>query len=123
MRFSENLMKNFQVSLSVDLANFYLPKVTFLRQMFYNCKSLQYLNISNFNATYIFMDEMFYNCYSLTSIDLPKIRILVDGDIYSTFYNCSSLISIDLSNYYFLNLQEMGFSFYNCSSLISIKFF
>ena len=43
--------------------------------MFYNCKSLESLNISNFDAQNVTdMSGMFYNCYSLASLDLSNFN-------------------------------------------------
>ena len=45
--------------------------------MFYNCSSLTYLNLSNFNTNNVNnMSYMFYNCSSLTSLNKKEEKIL-----------------------------------------------
>ena len=43
--------------------------------MFYDCKSLKSLDISNFNTQNVNnMSGMFYNCKSLTSLDVSNFN-------------------------------------------------
>ena len=59
--------------------------------MFYECKSLISINISNFNT--------------------QNVRNMMD------MYNCISLISLDLSNFNTKNVKNMSDMFSDCKSL------
>ena len=50
-----------------------------MEYLFYNCKSLQSLDISNFNTENVKnFGLIFFECNSLTLLYLPKIYILLE---------------------------------------------
>jgi surface protein len=70
--------------------------------MFYECKQLKSLDLSNWDVSKIEdMDYMFYNCKQLESVgnlsdwDVSKVK-----DLSLMFYNCKNLKTVgDLSNW------------------------
>ena len=45
--------------------------------LFYNCKSLEYLNLSSFNSRYLNkMEGMFFNCELLKNLDISNLYTL-----------------------------------------------
>ena len=59
--------------------------------MFYNCKSLISLDLSNFNTQNVTnMSYMFFDCNSLLSLDLSNFRTKNVKDMHSIFYDCNS---------------------------------
>ena len=118
--------------------------------MFYNCISLDSINLDKFGTGELNIDlsYMFYNCHSLTSIKFNSSSLVVKdmkymfyncskisniilqafGSIPSSnfnmsypFYNCLSLNSIDIKEYYF-SVTDTREMFYNCMNLTSISF-
>ena len=75
----------------------------------------------NFNTRNIyFMQKMFYNCYSLNWVNVSIFNTENLEDMNNMFYNCSSLKEIDLSNFVSNNLKNVNNLFEGCSSLSSI---
>ena len=65
-----------------------------MSNMFYNCKSLLSLDLSDFNTQnidYMFsMGSLLSNCNSLLSLNLPNFYIYIYDSIFS---DCNSLIN------------------------------
>ena len=90
--------------------------------MFYECSSLTYINLSNFNTNNITnMSNMFSGCASLTDINLSNFNTSNVTNMEGMFYECSSLTNIDLSNFNTNNVTNMSGMFMGCSSLTSIN--
>lgn len=77
--------------------NWFLPKVTSLYYLFYNCSSLTSLNLSNWGIS------------SVTNIN-------------STFYECKKLVSLDISSWNLVNVNNASSVFYNCNELTNLQF-
>ena len=75
--------------------------------MFYNCQNIK-LIIGNNNFKYYISDmrKMFYNCLSLESIDLTKFitRSYNYINVSYIFYNCQKLKTIQFSIFFVLFL-------------------
>ena len=105
--------------------------------MFYYCKSLTSLYVTNFNTqnvtnmAYIFgmcgsltsldvnhnMEGFFLGDKNLISIDLSSFQTKKVKKISSMFQGCSLLNSINLSNFNTINIEEMNNMFSDCSNL------
>ena len=67
--------------------------------MFYGCKSISSIDLSNFNTQNITnMEYMFFDCNSLSSIKLSNFNTQNVTNMGYMFFECKSLLSIDLSN-------------------------
>ena len=60
---------------------------------------------------------MFYECSSLQSINLSSFNTTNVKDMSYMFSDCSSLQSIDLSSFNTTNVKDMSVMFWGCSSL------
>ena len=90
--------------------------------MFYNCSSLESIDLSSFNAINIkSMSYMFSLCSSLKSIDLSSCNTTNVNNMSYLFSACSSLKSVDLSSFNTSNVNNMSYMFSVCSSLKSIN--
>lgn len=108
---------------SVNLSNFNTSNVTIMQNMFGYCLSLQTLDISNFNtANVTSMQNMFGYCSSLRSLDLSNFNTANVISMYSMFAYCMSLQVLDLSSFDTSKVTNMSTMFYNCSSLQTILF-
>ena len=95
--------------------------VSTARGMFYNCSSLESLDLSGLDASGATdMFYMFYNCSSLESLDLSGLDASSATDMRCMFEGCSSLESLDLSGLDASSATDMSYMFYNCSSLSSL---
>ena len=81
-----------------------------------NISELVKLNTSNITT----MSQMFYNCKSLTSLDLSNWDVSNTTDMSQMFYGCSSLTELDLSNFDMTNAPTV-YMFYGCTSLHTLR--
>lgn len=108
-----------------------------MRYMFWNCKSLETVNISAPNATT--MESMFYDCTSLKNVTIKDSSKVVDMS--EMFYGCTSIQTIsrlDTGNNFFsgrmfegcknlttlsqiivTNLRDPYYMFYGCDNLVN----
>ena len=90
--------------------------------MFQDCSSLSYLDLSNFNAANVInMKGMFSNCISLSNLNLTKINTENVSDMSEMFRGCSSLKNLNLSDFNTEKVIYMNEMFRDCSSLINVK--
>ena len=82
------------------LDKFDTSNVTDMGGMFYCCKSLTTIDVSNFDTGNVTdMDLMFWNCSALTTIDVSNFDTSKVLDMVYMFNGCNSLSSLDLSNF------------------------
>ena len=106
---------------SLDLSQFNTAQVKTMYFMFDGCESLTSLDVSKFNTQKATtMENMFYNCESLTSLDLSKFNTENVTDMQAMFRGCKSLTSIDLSNFSTSKVTNMNSMFSDCKSLTSL---
>jgi surface protein len=66
-------------------------------RMFMNCRSLNILDLSNFNTSGLtYMADMFYGCTSLSFLNLSNFDTSNVVNMESVFYNCPKLEYINL---------------------------
>ena len=93
-------------------------EVTSMNKMFYNCKALTTLDLSNFDTQNVTdMNYMFYNCKALTTLDLSNFDAQNVTDISYMFYGCSSLETLNMSGFKAEKLKKMTNLFTGCSAL------
>jgi len=86
--------------------------------MFFNCTSLQTLDLSNFDTANVTnMASMFRNCTALATLDLSNFNTANVTTMERIFQGCTSLQLLDLSNFNTENVTTMGFVFNGCTSL------
>ena len=89
-----------------------------LNFMFFNCRSLTNINLSNFNTNNVTnMSCMFCDCISLINIDLSNFNTNNVTNMNMVFSGCESLINIDLSNFNTNKVTDMSDMFSSCYSL------
>ena len=109
---------------SLDLSDFNTEKVTNMFAMFMECSSLTSLDLSNFNTANVTnMGRMFLSCSGLTSLTFGETFTTANvTDMNLMFYRCWSLTSLDVSNFNTANVTDMGRMFESCSGLTSLTF-
>ena len=89
-----------------------------MKKMFYKCKSLNTIELSDFNTSNVTnMSGMFGECPGLTSLDLSTFNTCNVTDMSYMFYGCSSLSSVNLSSFNMNNVTNMSQMFDGCSNL------
>ena len=105
----------------VDMSNLNFEKVENMDEMFYFCESLKAIKFPNSTTPNLrYMSKMFCGCRNLTSIDLTYLNTENVGYMPFLFYDCVSLTSINLTNFNTKNLVSMPGFLANCESLTSI---
>ena len=97
--------------------------------MFYNCKSLNTLNVKNFNTENCsYFCSMFEGCINLKYIDVSNFDTSSYNSIKNMFKNCENITKIDMINWDLSNIKKHGIDsseidglFYNCKKLRNIK--
>ena len=106
---------------SLDLSTFNTTNVTDMTGMFYNCNALTSLNVSNFKTNNVtFMSGMFEGCSALTSLNLSSFNTMKVADISSMFSGCESLTSLDVSKFSVDKVVNMKHMFSDCAQLTTI---
>ena len=112
-------LKNLEKITGLEYLN--TEKVTDMQKMFYNCKNLSSLDLSNFNTEKMTdMNKMFYNCNKLSSLDLSNFNTEKVTNMSGMFYYCNKLSSLDLSNFNTEKVTNMSGMFFGCSALTTI---
>ena len=114
-----NLFHNFnKVKQIIGLDTLDISKVTDMHNMFYGCKSLTELNISNYNVSNVTdMSYMFSGCSSLTELNIDNWDVSNVTDMSGMFYTCRSLTELNISNWNVSNVTNMGYMFGFCKNL------
>ena len=94
-----------------------------MHSMFYNCTSLETLDLSSFNTEKVKnMYAMFDGATNLRSIKLPKGFIGSSvTDLNGMFRGCASLTELDLSGSNAEKVKNMGSMFYGCVALSNLN--
>ena len=92
-----------------------------MKNVFYNCNSLESLNVFNWNIDEVLdISNMFYNCSKLTTLDVSNWNTDKVTNMSGVFYNCNELITLDLSGWNVDDVTDMSLLFFNCFNLESI---
>ncbi len=103
---------------SLDLTNFNTTKVENMFGMFYDCENLSSLVISNFNTANVTdMSNMFYLCKNLSSLDIPNFNTANVTDMSYMFDMCNILTELNLSNFKTEKVKNMRYMFSYCNKL------
>ena len=93
-----------------------------MSEMFYGCKNLDSINLSNFNTANVTkMNGMFSACESLKSLDLSGFNTSEVTDMNGIFNQCKSLTDINFgANFNTGKVTDMRAMFRLCESLTSL---
>ena len=96
----DNMFKNNQNLLSIDLSSLVSKNINSLNSAFLGCNNLQYINFNNFNSENVEnMDSAFENCSSLKSLDLSTFNTPKLTSMAKAFKNCDNLKNLQLDNF------------------------
>ena len=104
---------------SLDLTNFNTAKVTNMFAMFNGCENLSSLTLSeSFNTANVTdMSNMFYLCKNLSSLDIPNFNTANVTDMSYMFDTCQKLTELNLSNFKTEKVKNMRYMFSYCNKL------
>ena len=90
-----------------------------MQKMFYNCKNLSSLDLSNFNTEKVTdMNKMFYNCNKLSSLDLSNFNTEKVTNMSGMFLGCSALTTIYASDNFKTDKVTVGSNMFGgCTNL------
>jgi surface protein len=103
---------------SLDLSNFNTTKVENMFGMFCFCEKLSSLVLSNFNTANVTdMSNMFSYCINLSSLDIPNFNTAKVTDMSYMFNMCQKLTELNLSNFKTEKVKNMKYMFSYCNML------
>ncbi|BDR57970.1 BspA family leucine-rich repeat surface protein [Xylocopilactobacillus apicola] len=106
---------------NLNVTNFDTSSVTNMNSMFSGCRSLTDIDVTHFNTSNVYsMQGMFENCSSLTSLDITNFDTSKVEYMFGVFSGCSSLTSLDLTHFNTSSAKYMGSLFSDCTSLRSL---
>ena len=106
-------MENLKTIINIEYLN--TSNVTYMDYMFYGCKSLTNLDVSEFKTSNVKdMSCMFDGCESLTSLDVSGFNTSNVTDMSYMFSGCSGLTSLYISGFNTSNVKDMCFMFSGC---------
>ena len=114
----EGMFYNCKLLKNLDISNLNTFSVTSMKELFNGCSSIKSINLSNFHTENVhYMDLMFYQCKSLLSIYLNSFKTENLKSSSYMFYECHSIESLNLSSFTTSQILNINFMFYNCKSL------
>ena len=106
---------------SLDVSNFNTRKAKSMYQMFLGCRGLSNLDVSNFNTENVnTMHQMFYNCRSLTRLDVRNFNTENVHTMSYMFAYCNNLSSLEVNHFDTSKVTNMYYMFSNCSSVTDL---
>lgn len=100
------------------IANFNTNNCTSFNNLFFECLSLQSLNLTQWNTSKITnLAGTFSSCYSLISLKLSNWNVENVTTLNSTFSNCWSLEELNLHNWHPIKVTHFGATFNSCYNL------
>ena len=98
-------------------------EVTDMSFMFWNCKNLSSLDLTNFNTTKVEnMSGMFHSCENLSSLTLSESFNTANvTDMSNMFSYCNMLEKLNLSNFNTTKVEDMSYMFYMCQKLTELN--
>lgn len=106
---------------NIDVSNFDTSNATGMSSMFYGCISLTSLDLSSFDTSKVTsFTSMFGKCLSLASINVSSFNTSIAKSTREMFDNCDSLTSLDLSNFDTSLVTNMSYMFRGCDNLVTI---
>ena len=103
------------------IKNLNTKEVTDMADMFYECRDLSLLDVSDFNTEKVTdMSGMFYECISLKLLDVAKFNTANVKSMSNMFYRCYNLDLLNVTNFNTANVTNMQGMFYSCPALTTI---
>ena len=105
----------------LGLTNLNTANVTDMSLMFYMCRNLTSIDVSEFDTSNVInMRAMFAGCSAISGLDVNNFNTGKVTDMYSMFADCSYLIRLNIGNLSTVNVTNMSAMFYGCKKLSSI---
>ena len=119
----QNLFENRRYIYSIFFKKCNRINITDMHRMFFGCKSLEILNLSNLKTNNVTdMSYMFYECSSLKELNLSSFKTNNVINMSHMFYGCESLKELDLSSFKINNVTDISYMFHGCVSLKELNF-
>ena len=104
---------------SCDVSNLDTSDTQSIWDMFYNCRSIQFLDLSSFDTTDMNIGCAFHDCVSLKTVDLSGWVVSSATRLDYMFCGCRSLATIkgDIEHWDVSNVNDMTSTFDYCREL------
>lgn len=108
--------------INIDLSNLDTTKVTNMSGLFRLCESLENVDISNFDTSQVTdMSYIFYFCGALKKLNLSSFNTSKVTNMHHMFNSCGNLTELNLVNFDTSQVTNMSCMFYNCAILSKLN--
>lgn len=116
---ASNAFRGLTKVTSLDLTGWDTSNVTTMTSMFDTCSNLTEIKgINSLNTSkVILMNNIFYGCKSLTSLDLSNWDVHNVTNLQFAFYGCLSLTNNPIKNWELDNVVNLSSMFSNCKAM------
>lgn len=105
-----------------NIENLHMQNVTDMRSMFYCCKAIQNLDVTNFDTSNVTnMSSLFNRCTGLKSLDVSNFDTSKVTNMSNMFVECTQVPELDISNFNTDNVTDMNYMFSSCTSLKTVN--
>ena len=105
---TSNMFFGCKTLIALDLSNFHSKFIKNMSSMFYGCVNLEQLNLKNFDTSHaITMSNMFAYCRSLKNLDCSSFNTSNVTTMTNMFQGCSGLVDLNLKNFTTENITFM----------------
>lgn len=105
----------------LDISQFHTENVTNMTSMFFGCQNLEVLDVSGFHTGKVTgMKNMFYYCQKLSTLDVSNFDTRNVTDMSCMFEECINLQSLNVSGFHTENVTDMEKMFKNCRNLSTL---
>ncbi len=113
------LFAGFRNARTIDFGvSFHMTGASSLSHMFYQCESLEYLDVSGFDtSTVMYMDSVFDGCNSLKYLDVSGFNTEKVTNFSAMFSGCHSLKTLDVSGFDISQSIDTSMMFSGCSNV------
>lgn len=107
----------------VDFEGFDLTYTSSVADMFFTCRSLESIDISDWNSGNVeYFNGLFQECKSLKNVNMDGLDVHSAVSFGMMFSGCSVLEDVDMSTFDTPALQDIGFMFYYSPSIKNVVF-
>ena len=106
---------------SIEMSFTNTTNVTNLSQLFYHCFSLNNVTLKLNTSNVTNMSEMFCGCFNLKTLDLSSFTTAKVKTMKGMFYDCRKLNALNISSFNTTNVIDMSQMMANCYSLVNIS--
>lgn len=107
---------------AIDLSSFDTSNSVEFTRMFYGCSNLENLDVSQFDTSKaLYLNDMFAYCRKITKLDVSHFNTSKATTFENMFYSCNSLLELDVTNFDTGNCKNFSMMFSGLSKIDNLN--